>query len=99
MFRSVQPDLKTVTVYINDTPCKAEEGEMMAAVLMRENLTATHASPQGQPRGPYCMMGVCYDCMISLEDGGNVQACLTRAEDGLKIYLSAPQHRGAEDEI
>jgi len=93
MFRSISPEPKTVTVYINDKPFTAQDGEMMASVLLRENMTATHTSPQGQPRGPYCMMGVCYDCMITLEDGRNEQACLTPAEEGLKICLSADPSR------
>lgn len=91
MFRSIQHDQKTLTVFVNDKPCTATVGEMMASVLLRENITATHRSPQGQPRGPYCMMGVCYDCMITLEDGRNEQACLTPAQEGLKIYLGAGQ--------
>jgi len=94
MFRSKQNDRNSVTVFIDDEPCTALDGEMVVVVLMRENMTATHVSPQGQPRGPYCMMGVCYDCMITLEDGRNEQACLTPVEEGLKIYRRSSQTHG-----
>jgi len=91
MFRHLQHDRKTVTVFIDDAPVEAEAGEMMATVLLRHNLLATHRSPQGQPRGPYCMMGVCFDCMITLGDGRSEQACQTLAEEGLRIYRRLDQ--------
>lgn len=87
MFRRIKPQHDTVTIYIDDKPCMATAGEAVANVLLNAGFRAVHTAPNGTPRGPYCMMGVCFDCMITLADGRVEQACQTYAEDGLRLYL------------
>ena len=87
MFRRVKPQDNTVTIYIDDNPCTAMAGEPVANVLLNEGFSSVHMAPNGKPRGPYCMMGVCFDCMITLQDGRVEQACQTYAEDGIRLYL------------
>src|SRR5207253_1002104 len=41
----------------------------------------------GAPRGPYCMMGVCLDCLVTIDGVGNRQACLVRVTDGMAIAM------------
>lgn len=87
MFRRIEPQHDTITIYIDDKPCMATAGEAVANVLLNAGFSAVHTAPNGTPRGPYCMMGVCFDCMITLADGRVEQACQTYAEDGLRLYL------------
>ena len=87
MFRHINGHEADITIFINEKPTKAMSGETAAAVLLRENIHAVHTAPNGEPRGPYCMMGVCFDCMIILENGQSEQACQIDATEGLKIYL------------
>ena len=87
MFRRIEPQHDTITIYIDDKPCMAAAGEAVANVLLNAGFSAVHTAPNGTPRGPYCMMGVCFDCMITLADGRVEQACQTYAEDGLRLYL------------
>ena len=88
MFRRVKPQDETVTIYIDDKPLVATAGEPVANVLLNEGFRSVHTAPNGKSRGPYCMMGVCFDCMITLQDGRVEQACQTYAEDGIRLYLS-----------
>ena len=87
MFRQINGDRTDITIFIDEKPANALIGETVAAVLLREKIYAVHATLNGEPRGPYCMMGVCFDCMIILEDGQNDQACQVEVTEGLKIYL------------
>ena len=87
MFRQIRPQSQDITIYIDDRPCAARAGDLLANILLHEGISAVHAAPNGAPRGPYCMMGVCFDCMITLEDGRVEQACQTYAEDGMRIFL------------
>jgi len=41
----------------------------------------------GAPRAPYCMMGVCFDCLVTIDGVGNRQACLVRVTDGMAIAM------------
>ena len=87
MFRQSNGHNADITIFIDEKPANASIGETVAAVLLRENVYAVHFAPNGEARGPYCMMGVCFDCMVTLEDGQNEQACQIEATEGLKIYL------------
>ncbi len=88
MFRRIKPQDDTVTIYIDDKPFSATAGEPVANILLNEGFNSVHTAPNGKTRGPYCMMGVCFDCMITLQDGRVEQACQTYAEDGIRLYLS-----------
>ena len=87
MFRRINGHRADITIFINERPTNAVSGETVAAVLLRESIYAVHTTQDGKPRGPYCMMGVCFDCMITLENGQSEQACQIDATEGLKIYL------------
>jgi hypothetical protein len=46
----------------------------------------------GRARSPYCNMGVCFDCMVAVEDPANVlpsrvRACLTAVRSGLRVTV------------
>ncbi|MBU75176.1 MAG: (2Fe-2S)-binding protein [Rhodospirillaceae bacterium] len=87
MFRRIKPQSDVVTIYIDDKPFNALAGEPIANVLLNEGFSSVHRAPNGNLRGPYCMMGVCFDCMITLQDGRVEQACQIYAEDGVRLYL------------
>jgi len=36
----------------------------------------------GQPRGMYCGIGQCFDCLVRVNDGPPVRACITAVTDG-----------------
>ena len=87
MFRHISHENTTITIYINDQPFSANDGDSVAAILLKQGIKAVHAASDGAARGPYCMMGVCFDCMITCEDGRIEQACQTYVKDGMKVYL------------
>src|SRR6185312_9212667 len=39
----------------------------------------------GNPRGLYCGMGVCHDCLVTINDGLSCRACMTKVADGMRI--------------
>lgn len=70
----------------------ARTGESLAAALLAAGITAFRETPvSGAPRGPLCLMGACFDCLVVCEEEQNVQACLVAVRPGLR---AAPQ-RGA----
>jgi len=91
MFRKLpDPAEKSVTVFIDGTPVAAAEGETAAAVLLRQAEPWAHAAAiSGARRAPYCMMGVCFDCLAVVDGVGSVQTCLTEVRDGMRIERQA----------
>ncbi|MEL6266457.1 MAG: (2Fe-2S)-binding protein [Pseudomonadota bacterium] len=60
-------------------------GESVAAALMAHGrLTLRHAPRSGAPRGAFCLMGVCQECVM-LIDGVRRQACMAEARDGMVV--------------
>ena len=63
----------------------AVPGMSVAAALLGHEILAFRDSPvSGSPRGPFCLMGTCYDCLVQV-DGVTVQACMTRVQEGLAV--------------
>lgn len=46
--------------------------------------TGTHPL-DGRHRAPYCLMGVCFECLMVIDNVENVQACLTPVREGMLI--------------
>ena len=60
-------------------------GANLAAALLASGIETFRATPvSGAPRGPFCMMGACFDCLVEI-DGVTRQACMVEVEDGLAI--------------
>lgn len=75
----------TITFYYEDTPVSAHAGESVAAALLASGYTAIRQSHVSTTqRGPYCMMGACYECLVQHE-GKSVQACMLVALQGMHI--------------
>lgn len=75
-----------VTIYIDGQPVKAEAGESVAGVLLREKSLASRTTPvHGSPRAPFCMMGVCFDCLAIVDGAPSTQSCLVTVKEGMRI--------------
>ena len=71
-------------------PCFA--GETVAAALLASGRTRLRGSPRaGEPRGAFCLMGSCQECVIRI-DGRLEPACLAEVRDGMEVEC-----RGAAD--
>ncbi|WP_108661758.1 (2Fe-2S)-binding protein [Acuticoccus kandeliae] len=65
---------------------EARPGDSVAAALIAAGFDATRRSAiSGMARGPYCMMGVCFDCLVAIDGEPNRQACMVEVRDGLVV--------------
>lgn len=63
-----------------------ESISVAAAVLgHKHEKHAFHNAVDGSPRAPYCLMGVCYECMMEIDGVENVQSCLVPVREGMVI--------------
>lgn len=79
--------LETVTIIFDDLPVTVPAGiSVAAAVLGHHHPGETYTHPvDGSPRAPYCLMGVCFECMMEINGEPNVQSCLITVQDGLVV--------------
>ena len=74
MFRKISPpSTPPLTLSIDGKSVTAERGETVASVMMRQaDPSCRHTPVHGSSRAPFCMMGVCFDCLaIVVEDLSN----------------------------
>jgi predicted molibdopterin-dependent oxidoreductase YjgC len=58
----------------------------VAAALLASGQDACRTSfVSGAPHGPFCMMGVCFECLVEVDGVSNVQACMTPVSDGMRV--------------
>ena len=62
------------------------DGMSVAAALLKAGVVVFRQTQVGQkPRGPFCMMGACYDCLLVIDGRPNRQGCMTVAQKGMKV--------------
>ncbi len=84
-FREISPQADRVTVRFGSSELSLPRGENLAGALMVAGVMPFRHTPlSGAPRGPFCMMGACYDCLVEI-DGVNRQACMLQVTEGLQI--------------
>lgn len=77
------------TVVVDGTPLPAEDGDTVASVLMREGQVAWRRTRHDdRPRGLFCGMGACQDCLVTVDGVAGVRACLAPAEPGMTVTTS-----------
>ncbi|MCI9486155.1 MAG: (2Fe-2S)-binding protein [Lachnospiraceae bacterium] len=80
------PDQEYVTITVDGRPLRAVKGEMIAATLMANGIMVhRHTIKRHEPRGVYCGIGQCTDCVMVVNGRPNVRTCITPVEDGMAI--------------
>lgn len=98
MFRPISDDLGQATGPERDhapaaigftfdgRPLSARPGDTVAAALLANGVATCRETPvSGASRGPFCLMGVCFDCLVVINGVGNRQACLTPLREGMAV--------------
>lgn len=95
MFRKLhEPDAGELTINIDGVPAVAEPGESVAAVLLRQAESWSRLTPVTQSqRSPYCMMGVCFECLAEVDGVASVQTCLKPVCDGMRVARQTGKRR------
>jgi aerobic-type carbon monoxide dehydrogenase small subunit (CoxS/CutS family) len=62
----------------------------VATVLLALGRRTFRHTGHGAPRGLFCGMGVCFDCLVTVDGVENVRACLTPVTEGMVIATEGP---------
>lgn len=85
---------RRVTVDVEGLPVDAREGDTVAIALLQAGVVAFRETPiDGALRGPLCLMGACFDCLVEVDGRPNVQACATPVADGMRVRVQRGARR------
>ena len=81
---------RPVQITVDGETIAAYEGESLAAAMLAAGRRIfRHTHPEGQARGIFCGMGVCYECLVSLAGRERVRACIVPVEDGMRVSTTS----------
>jgi hypothetical protein len=76
----------TVAVDVEGRTVLVPQGASAAAAVLMADLPSLRDTPvRGSERAPYCMMGVCFDCLAEIDGMPNRQSCIVAARPGMRI--------------
>jgi D-hydroxyproline dehydrogenase subunit gamma len=86
--RSDQDGRRSVHIVVDGAAVEAREGDTVSAALLASGRDVRRATAvSGALRLPYCMMGVCFDCLVTIDGVGNRQGCLVSVAEGMEIEI------------
>lgn len=78
--------VERVRVFIEDVPLEVSSQDSAATAVMLAGMLPSRTTPtKGSPRAPYCLMGVCFECLLEIDGVANQQGCMIRVQDGMHI--------------
>ena len=76
-------------VTFDGRPVPAVAGESVGAALTNAGIRSWRTTRMGRrPRGLFCGIGVCYDCLLTVDGHPNQRACLTPVAPGMRLQPS-----------
>jgi predicted molibdopterin-dependent oxidoreductase YjgC len=87
MFRRIaESEAPRVTLILDGRRITAQAGDSVAAALLANSALVCRNTPvSGAPRAPFCLMGVCFECLVVIDGIGSRQACLTPVREGMRV--------------
>lgn len=80
------PEARPVTLVVNGKPVTAREGETVSAALLAAGRRVfRHTEKRHEPRGVFCAIGRCTDCVMTVDGVPNVRTCVTIVRDGMIV--------------
>lgn len=75
----------TVCFTLDGVRVRTQAGTTVAAALLAHSGDASRETATGAGRTAFCMMGVCFDCLLDVDGTPNTQACMTPVREGMIV--------------
>jgi predicted molibdopterin-dependent oxidoreductase YjgC len=94
MFKRLHEPDHPITILVDGLTVTVAPGDSVStALLCAGKVAIRRTSVSGSARGTYCGMGVCFDCLVTIDGEGNRQACLTVATEGMTVTTGSGRRR------
>jgi len=77
----------TIRITVNGIPREVPDDISLAAALLNAGYTTFRHSVSGEPRGPVCGMGTCFECRVTIDGMQGRRACLEPVREGMQVVL------------
>jgi D-hydroxyproline dehydrogenase subunit gamma len=74
-----------VTLSVNGVLVEMPAGSMVSAAIVKTGTSLFRRSVCGEPRGPLCGMGICFECRVTIDGEPHCRSCQTVCKDGMDV--------------
>lgn len=74
-----------ITLTINDQAITVDDGTTVASAILAAGDTVFRKSVTGEPRGPLCGMGICFECRVTIDAMPHQRSCTVLVRDGMEV--------------
>jgi predicted molibdopterin-dependent oxidoreductase YjgC len=83
-----------INIAVDGVSMQAFRGERVATVLLVNGCSALRVTPKGgERRSVFCAMGVCFECVVTVNGRPNIRSCMVPVEDEMVIETGVPSDR------
>jgi len=76
---------ETVTLVVNGVSVTMRAGSMVSAAILKTGIHGFRRSVTGEPRGPLCGMGICFECRVTIDGDQHCRSCQTVCRNGMDV--------------
>lgn len=84
-FKRANGDSADMRLTLDGKQIFARPGDTVAAALLANGVSWTKNAIDGAPRAPFCMMGLCFECLVEIDGRPSQRACITPAREGMIV--------------
>jgi len=98
MFKMLQTAGEQVAIELDGVEVSVPANVSVAAALLYlDKIPLRHSAVHGSPRAPFCMMGICFECLVEVDGTANQRACQLQVEAGMRLRRQLSPTAGGSD--
>jgi len=82
-----------ITFFVDGETIQAYPGDTIASALYAQGKRAWRVSRSGDHRGLFCGIGMCFDCLVTVDEKPNQRACVTTVAQGMQVMTNVADER------
>ena len=75
----------TVSLSVNGVAVTVSAGSMVSTAVFKTGVSSFRRSVTGEPRGPLCGMGICFECRVTIDGEAHCRSCQTVCRNGMDV--------------
>lgn len=88
--RPPEPAAPAIRFLLDGREVEGVAGDTVASALLALGVRAFRRNPAtGETRGPFCLIGACFECLVEIDGWPDRRACITPLRPGMRVVLAA----------
>lgn len=98
MFRLLEATGEKIIIELDGLQATVPAGVSVAAALLYlDKIPLRHSAVNARPRAPFCMMGICFECLIEVDGVADQRACQLQVQPGMRLHRQLSPVAGGGD--